>query len=851
MSSAPEHSGRHILVVEDERIVALHTRMVLEDAGYRVSSVHDGASACTVAGQDRSVDLILMDIDLGPQSIDGTDAASCILAGRELPIVFHTSHDEQQMVARVKGITRYGYVLKNSGPFVLLEAITTAFELFAAHERLRERNEFIQTVLDNLPIGLAVNFIDQGTATYMNREFERVYGWPASMIADIPEFFERVYPDPEYREQVASRIMSDIASGDPRRMVWDGIRITREDGSTGLVQARNIPIPNQNFMISTAMDTTAQSAVRAELENKRRQLQDIAAAAPGVLYQLRMGDDGTLSYPYIGPGIDELTGYSAAEISADPGILVGTIPEDERPAVMSAVRQSAQDLSLYDVTHRSVSRDGDVRWLHFRAMPRSVEGAIVWTGIAFDVTEQLRLTQEFRRSEEAFHRMFMQADFGLAETDLHGTILRANPALHRMLGYPEGALVGVSTVEITHPGDREAELTRTRELLGQPRTPFTFFYRKRYLHRDGSTVDADLRGYVMRDADGQPSTVFGLVMDLTQQLRLSDQAAESQALFEGAFHASPLLAAVSRLEDLRFVAVNDSFLNAIGWSREEVVGRTAEEIGLVTHAELNRLFGLRSQGRFIRGERSAFRSRDGREFPVRLFARVIELQDKPHMVALAQDTSEEEDRAQALERALRQSRDLMDELVHRVRNNLQIMAALISLKDRTLGPGVDLSDLHAQVQAIQSVHNALSTTEEGQPVDVGAWLSSLLPQVFGALNAGDVHITVDAPVQRVPARDALAIGLIVNELATNAAKHGFAPESERPEFTVSLHRAGEEMVLSVENNGRPMSGVPDPGESHLGLALVAAQADQLGGSMSIETDRHTRFVIRFPQPHGL
>ncbi|HDR50073.1 MAG TPA: PAS domain S-box protein, partial [Mariniphaga anaerophila] len=67
---------------------------------------------------------------------------------------------------------------------------------------LKEKNTFIQTVLDNLPIGIALNKIDEGNAFYMNRRFEEIYGWKASELKDIPSFFEKVYPDKTYREKI-------------------------------------------------------------------------------------------------------------------------------------------------------------------------------------------------------------------------------------------------------------------------------------------------------------------------------------------------------------------------------------------------------------------------------------------------------------------------------------------------------------------------------------------------------------------------------------------------------------------------------------------------------------------------
>ncbi|MFH2115448.1 MAG: PAS domain S-box protein, partial [Spirochaetota bacterium] len=82
---------------------------------------------------------------------DGPETASRILARKTLPIVFLTSHTEREYVERVRKITRYGYVVKNAGDFVLESAIEMAFTLFEAHETLREANEELNSIYLNAP----------------------------------------------------------------------------------------------------------------------------------------------------------------------------------------------------------------------------------------------------------------------------------------------------------------------------------------------------------------------------------------------------------------------------------------------------------------------------------------------------------------------------------------------------------------------------------------------------------------------------------------------------------------------------------------------------------------------------
>ncbi|TVQ21755.1 MAG: PAS domain S-box protein [Spirochaetaceae bacterium] len=153
-------AGPNILLCEDERIVALAEKAMLEAAGYTVHIAGSGeqallklADAQQAHGQEPAGTLpalILMDIDLGP-GMDGTQAAEQIVASYEIPVVFLSSHTEPEIVEKTEGITSYGYVVKHSGETVLLASIRMAFRLFEARQRqeraeeqLREQNRYLE-----------------------------------------------------------------------------------------------------------------------------------------------------------------------------------------------------------------------------------------------------------------------------------------------------------------------------------------------------------------------------------------------------------------------------------------------------------------------------------------------------------------------------------------------------------------------------------------------------------------------------------------------------------------------------------------------------------------------------------
>lgn len=129
-------------------------------------------------------------------------------------------------------------------------------ERMQADEELKKRNAFVETLLENAPIGFAVNAMDDGRFTYISRRFADIYGVPPGTLEAVGDFFEKVYRDPLHREQIRARVMADIASGDAARMHWEDVPLITHDGERRFVSAANIPLPEQSLMISIVWDVT-------------------------------------------------------------------------------------------------------------------------------------------------------------------------------------------------------------------------------------------------------------------------------------------------------------------------------------------------------------------------------------------------------------------------------------------------------------------------------------------------------------------------------------------------------------------------------------------------------------------
>lgn len=140
-------------------------------------------------------------------------------------------------------------------------------------QALRDSESYIKAVLDNLPVGVAVNSVDPSVVfNYMNNIFPALYRTTKEKLACPDAFWEVVYEDPAFRESLRKRVLEGCSSGNPDRMYWPDIPITRQGEETTYITAKNIPVPGKPLMISTVWDVTDR---KRDEERMKQQLDEL------------------------------------------------------------------------------------------------------------------------------------------------------------------------------------------------------------------------------------------------------------------------------------------------------------------------------------------------------------------------------------------------------------------------------------------------------------------------------------------------------------------------------------------------------------------------------------------------
>ena len=189
-----------------------------------------------------------------------------------------------------------------------------------------------------------------------------------------------------------------------------------------------------------------------------------------------------------------------------------------------------------------------------------------------NISDRKQMEAALRESEANFRAFFeSMTDLILVATPA-GRLLFTNAAVTRTLGYSPEELTRMSALEV-HPVDKRAEAAETLAALlcGERKAGWVPL-----VHKDGSLVPAETRAWSGR-WNGADCT-FSVAKNLTAEV-------EAQQRFEGLFRSNPALMALSTLPDHRFVDVNHAFLHTLGFSREEILGRTAADVGLFVQPE--------------------------------------------------------------------------------------------------------------------------------------------------------------------------------------------------------------------------------------------------------------------------
>jgi PAS domain S-box-containing protein len=347
---------------------------------------------------------------------------------------------------------------KEIGKYYEVKAFSPAPRLFVAivsditdrklsQIALEESEAFTRAVMDNLPIGVAVNSVDPKVDfLYMNNKFPEIYGTNKAALNKPEAFWDAVYEDPIYREETKAKVLQDIASGDVERMQWEDIQIHPKGKEPRYVWAKNTPVPNKSLMISTVWDVTERKNAEINLRKSEEKFRSIIDSIPLAIHLTTEVEQIT---EYVNPSMVKMFGYTQEEIPSVAQWWPLAYPDEEYRAYISnewnkrVVRALETQTPIEPMEVICNCKDGSRKNIHWSYITMS--GLNYAMGL--DITDQKQTEKELLESEERF-RALHNASFGGIAIHDKGIILACNQGLSEMTGYSIEELIGMNGLQL-------------------------------------------------------------------------------------------------------------------------------------------------------------------------------------------------------------------------------------------------------------------------------------------------------------------------------------------------------------------------------------------------------------------
>lgn len=269
-----------------------------------------------------------------------------------------------------------------------------------------------------------------------------------------------------------------------------------------------------------------------------------------------------------------------------------------------------------------------------------------------------------------FSLAFEVSPIGMAIANQDGQLMRVNSSLCKLLGCRVEDLLQKQCGDLIHPADRDRHHLLMAQLLQPDSSPITTEIR--YLTEQGGTLHTRLTLTLIYDAQQQAIGFTAQVLDLTERKQVEEALRISEDRFFKVFQASPDPIAIASFRNGQFLDINNSFLEVLGYRRNEVIGRTANDlnlwVNLKTRQQVRSL--LRSQG-LARNIECEYRTRSGAVRIFLLSSEIITLNGQLCTLSISKDITERKQAEKALVLELERQR-LSAGMMQRIRQSLRL-----------------------------------------------------------------------------------------------------------------------------------------------------------------------------------
>ncbi len=456
----------------------------------------------------------------------------------------------------------------------------------------------------------------------------------------------------------------------------------------------------------------------------------------------------------------------------------------------------------------------------------------------------IELEEELKQRREHFRSIYENSTIGMYRTTPKGEIIRANPALVKMLGY--SSFQELQQRDLEKEGFEPEYQRRTfKQIISKEGSVVGL--ESVWKRKDGKRIFIRESATAFKDRSGKIIYYEGTVEDITQQKQIEEQLINAESERRTILDAQ-LEHVIYEDTEMKILWPNQAACDSVNMKREELIGRYCYEIWpkrktpcvdcpVIEAIRTGKPHSIEKQ------------TPDGRFWFIRGYPVQNSNKEIIGAIEVTLDITRRKLAEKQVKKDLEEKSILLKEIHHRVKNNLQVMRSLIHLQqihEKNTVFQDCATKLSNRILSMALIHEQLYSSEGIAQVNLKNYFKSLLTKIKQSYIYKQITIEQHIADVYLPLDFSIPLGLIVNELITNALKYAFQ-NKEKGKIIIRFIQKKDYCLLQIQDNGIGMPIEIDIKEPDtLGFKLVSILTTQLDGTIHINRKKGTNIEVYFP-----
>ncbi|MCP4254310.1 MAG: PAS domain S-box protein [Candidatus Scalindua sp.] len=345
------------------------------------------------------------------------------------------------------------------------------------------------------------------------------------------------------------------------------------------------------------------------------------------------------------------------------------------------------------------------------------------------------------------------------------------------------------------------------------------------------------------------NTITALLSNAIDRISERKKAEEELNIFNNLINQSNDAIFVVNTNTNSILNANEEAYKSLGYEPEELLKANVADIMPMSNRKFQDIFEkIKEIGTMVL--EAEHKRKDGTTFPVEVNAKVVTFNEKSYILAIARDITERKRAEEQIKASLKEKEVLLDEVHHRVKNNLQIISSLLDISSMQTQSHETIrlfAESRGRVEAMSLIHSQLYESERFDEIDMEKHIHELSGNLLKVYSKEKI-ITLDIKSANVylPVTQAVPCALVLNELISNSLKYAYR-DGQQGIISIYMQQNGTTTIAKIKDNG---IGIPEEIDiekpNSLGLKLVRnIVRRQLNGTVKVVMDNGTGFTVEF------